>query len=289
MGDLERLKNLDPQEVFKKTYIAPKVLKALAEGHFDQLGNRARALGFVTILERELGLDLAELREQIDKHFGPQSTAQSLQEAEKAPATGGPKRGASPLLAVLGAALVLGGLALLGWHFLADSKKSAPKVSQDAFFQGDAPAAKPQESAASDRNESAAKSEVAKESEEEKEALEVAAEPQASEEQNASELFESEEPPPKPTLAILPSRKLWIGIIYLDNREKKAYVTSRPIEINTSRDQLIVTGHGLLSIDEDGELKEYKERRKLYFIYRAGKLEPIDAATFRRYNRGKSW
>jgi len=50
------------------------------------------------------------------------------------------------------------------------------------------------------------------------------------------------------TLAIIPQKKVWYKVIYLDNFKSKEYLTSKEVDLNGSRDLFIKFGHGLLKL-----------------------------------------
>ncbi len=285
MSDFEKLKNMDPEEVYKKTFIAPKVVKNLTEGNFKKLGNRAKALGFVAILERELGLDLSELKEKIDEYFGVAGSSEVFAVKEK----GGEKKSA-PLwiVAILVVAIAIG---LYLWTTGGPSQKSEPAEKDFLAVQSSSSAERlvevneTQSSSSSLQEIQASSSEATSVSEESN--LSESNETVLSQEENLSS--SSEEATHYPTVTIVPKRKIWVGIIYLDNYKRKNYITSKPIELNTSRDQLIVTGHGLFKVDVDGNITEFNAQGKQRLLYRAGVLEKIDRTTFRQLNRGKDW
>jgi hypothetical protein len=91
------------------------------------------------------------------------------------------------------------------------------------------------------------------------------------------------------TVLIIPKKKVWIGMIDLETMKKSNRVTARTIKIESSKNWLIVFGHGYVSMDRDGELLNFSKRGKLYFIYKEGKLQEITKAEFKKNNQGKSW
>jgi len=287
MSDIEKLKQMDPEEVYQKTYIAPKMVQALVEEDFKRIGNRSKALGFVKILERELGLDLSELRQKIEEYYGDAvEYSQAFAIDEKSHT-----QHKNPLLYLFVVAVVVIVGAVVGYRYLGHSQ-SKP-THQDFLAQSSS-------SSFDSFSPSSSSSMVASEINESNHFIQSLAssdEANLSFETNASEVTENnereaiEEPAalPPPQIAIIPRKKLWVGIVYLDDYTRKNYITSAPIELNTSRDQLIVTGHGVLDIDIDGNITKYNSRHKLRFLYRAKELEPIDAITFKQYNRGKNW
>ena len=274
---------MDPNEVFHKTYIAPKVLKNLLNGEFDKIGSRAKALGFVNILERELHLDLSELREMIQNYYDTHQE-EPIQQKTQEPIS--KEESTSSLKYFVGVVvlLVLIG-AYWGYAKFGTTKKSVHSIqksseevhstqssvsSKEDNMSATAPVLKTNESNASEENISQPSVQESNESNE----------------STNSEKIASFKPP---SIVLIPKKKLWVGIIYLDNYKKKVYITDSPIELNTSRDQLIVTGHGLFELGIDNNITDYKKRHKVRFLYRAGEIEEIDAKTFKEYNRGKNW
>ena len=270
---------MDPEQIYKKTYIAPKVIKNLIEGNFEKLGNRAKALGFVAILERELGLDLRELKEQIESYFGAAVHKEPLRVEEKEFEN---KQAPLFITVILLVAVAIGIYVWMG-EKARNQSETTPKdfltvqSSSSSFFVE----ANESNSSSSIRQERTASSQEALRSEK--------SNGSEANESEANKTLQSEETPHHPSVTILPKRKIWVGIIYLDNYKRKNYITSQPIELNTSKDQLIVTGHGLFKVDVDGNITEFKERGKQRLLYRAGVLQKIDRATFKQLNRGKDW
>ena len=302
MSDLEKLRQMDIEEIHKKTYISPRVLQYLLEEDFQKIGSKAKALGFVKIIERELGMDLAELREKIDQFYGERLDYDSAFVVQE----NGTGR-SNVFLKIFVALLLLGAAGYIYFDKLApkqtqnsetitleENESNASAQSEESLTSlepNTTQAAKTEKNETmntADMNFSAASVEV-----------------NTSEANVSNQVFESNETAevnvtvPKgkepilegvnPTVTIIPERKLWVGIIYLDNYKHEVHVTRKPIELNTSRDQLIVTGHSRFRIDIDGKEQNLTGAKKRRYIYRAGELEEIDLATFKKYNRGKAW
>ncbi len=319
---------MNPEEIYKKTFLLPKVIKALAEEDFDQLGNRTKALGFVSILERELHLDLSDLREKIEQHFAKDGGKYDrVLEPGKTVS-----KDKTKLLLLLLLLSLLG--AILYYLFYGDenlvkkmegyfessssssiqallsssssessqvtqppqeepkevekeetlelTEKTTTAAIQTAFQQQDRfqEQEKPKEEEVSSIQESSSSSAVSIVAEVSSSSIEVIEE----------ETSSSSEKAIPTSLEIVPKAKLWIGVIYLDNHSKKTYLTSSPVQLDTTRDQLIYTGHGRFKIVADGEvIEDLNSRGKQRFIYKDGQLEKIDRQTFRSYNRGRDW
>lgn len=286
MSDFERLKEYDIEEIYHKTYIARKYIKALLEKDFSKF-DRLKALGFVKIIEREFNLDLSDLKKDIDEYFAKKSISSKpdvIEKSEEIKHINEEKKekGNSKFFISLLIAAVLIGIGLYVTNFLENKgvKKEEIKsignetVDEKIFFE---------------KNVTNIVKEEKKTFEEENLSLKK-------EDKNiTTKLVEgniSKSVEPKavfPKITIFPKQKVWVGIVYLDDYTRKNYVTDSPIELNTTRDQLIVTGHGNIDLEVDGNLTEYKETNKLRFLYRAGEIEKIDKKTFIKYNRGKNW
>ncbi|WP_281951515.1 hypothetical protein [Nitrosophilus kaiyonis] len=275
MSDLDKLKEKDIEEIYHKTYIARKYIKALLDKDFSKF-DRLKALGFVKIIEREFNYDLSDLKKEIDEYFAKKSLIKPKDEdqnLETINETDNNKKENKKYLILIILIIILIALFFIIFNGKKETKKekveNKQKVKKEKFFSNE-------------KNESETKTQSIQESESEENVT-------ISDEVNKTVSKEIKTEAILPTIAIIPKQKVWIGIIYLDDYSRKNYITSFPIELNSSRDQLIVTGHGNIKIDIDGNITDYNSKGKLRFLYRAGELEKIDKETFIRFNRGKNW
>ena len=263
MSDFEKLKSISPQQIHQKCYISPKIIKLLINKEFDKIGSKSKVLGFIKILERELSLELDDLKREVEEYFDSKSSFEHKENTQN-------KREDGSLSIVKYVAIAVLVLALILFYIFStkpkEKKETKPFSSSSSFSQSTF-SSESNVTFVSDTNDS----NVSKDS------------------NTTDENLSTEQSVVFPTITIIPKKKLWVGIIYLDNYKKRVYITKDPIEINTSRDQLITMAHSLFQIEEDGNIKEYNEKGRLYFIYRAGILEKIDKKIFKEYNKGKSW
>ena len=273
MSDFDRLKKLNPDEVFKTTFIPPKVFKKLVQKDFATLGNKTKVLGLIKIIEDRFGLELTELKESADEYF---QTHKASQDPPTSLAQE-PKR-SNRALWILPLLLIIIGGGLYFWRMNSIATiEQIPKTEQKSFLISEE---KPQEKKALPQ--------PIKEQNSSEENLTKFVDDNASKkETNTTQQLSSEEVVSLPQIVIIPKKKLWVGIWYLDNHKRKNYITTNPIEINTSRDQLIMTGHGLFQVAIDGNVTDFKARGKVRFIYRAGELEKIDKKTFELFSKGR--
>lgn len=302
MSDLERFRTMDVDEVHKKTFIAPRIIEALQNEDFKKLGSRARALGFIKIIEREMHVDLQELRQKVEQYYGDALDYKSafvVQEQQKNYKKTALQIGGTLLLLVIAGAI---------YFFFLTPQKESPAVSLSE--ENITAMSKPAQEKLTDAKQESVQTIQEENSSEEKETaqtattLQKADANQSLQETNttqATATLQAQEAnttehnstqtaatTPKPfSLAIVPNKRIWVGIIYLDNHKRKVYSTSEPIELNTSRDQLIIAGHTRFHIIEDGEEQNISGVR--YFLYREGKLMPLSKEELKRYNKGRVW
>ena len=305
MSDFEKFKKIDEEEIFKKTYIAPKILRSLKEEKFESLCSKSRTMGFISILERELHLDLSELRQKALDYFAQHPDEQcdfeineQVQKRKKRPFV----KFLLFLLLVAGAYAIYNTIQnkdeikdLFIQNFFASSSSSSVQQSSSFIVAKDEIGQSSIDSS-SEQNMSSKQSSSTNSSSEEM-AVSSEQEQNSSQEQNQTTVLVQEQnlssssssKSALPQITITPKQKVWVGIIYLDNYKKEQKITSLPIELNSSRDQLIVTGHGKLQISIDGQIKDFDTVKKQRFIYKDGSLEVIDKKSFKQYNKGRDW
>lgn len=88
---------------------------------------------------------------------------------------------------------------------------------------------------------------------------------------------------------MIPSREIWIGIISLDDNKKTTISTSKPLELNLSKNQLILTGHGVFELEINGKKETFKDRNPIRLLVKDGKVSKITYDEFLKFNNGKAW
>jgi len=294
MSDLEKLKQMDPLEIQKRTYISPKVLRALINEKFDKLGSYAKVMGFLGILERELDLDLGELRQKADEYFGRERVEEvfSVLEKEESHDSGGIGSFVVKLVAVA-LLIVAAGVA---WRYLlypSQEPLSQPQNAQKNQFQNSpeppreapaqvtvAPVTKTGEENATSKKNATPPTTPERKSEENG----TQPQPEASVQKSLVQKSLKD-----PTILIVPKRELWVGVIYLKSRKKRQFLGKEPIELNASSPMLIVTGHGDFKMEWSGEQREFEGNKRRYFLYEGAGLRELDPKNFKEYNRGRVW
>lgn len=100
--------------------------------------------------------------------------------------------------------------------------------------------------------------------------------------EQVSERFEQE-------AIVSPNIKIWLGVIYLDNKRRRSYLGEGNFSIDTSRDQIITTGHGSFNLLQNGQITEFKKQAPLRFLVKDSNITEITFSEFKELNEGESW
>ena len=270
MDSLERLKQIDKALIHEKTRISLDNIRYLLDEEFSRF-SKVQGLGFISILEREFGLDLTQYRtrflEYIEAHRDANEPVFEHYE------DGGERR--TKIVVIIVIVSIVAAI-VLKLSLFSGSKRQFEE-SYHSRVVDEAKEKISRFSAASSSVSSAV---------EQNQSMPTAAEVIAPQEDNAT--VQSAVVEPK-KIVIFPKRRVWMGSIALESGKKEQKIIDNPYELNTSYARLIVFGHGYLDIEEGEKLHVYNEKKKLRFLLQDDKLERIDKARFRALNGGKIW
>lgn len=88
---------------------------------------------------------------------------------------------------------------------------------------------------------------------------------------------------------ITPKSKVWVGIINLEDGKKKTLNSEKPITIEANKRQLIVTGHGNITLNIGEENIKFDAVNPKRFHVEKGKVTLITFDEFIALNKGKKW
>jgi len=91
------------------------------------------------------------------------------------------------------------------------------------------------------------------------------------------------------TVSIRPAYKVWYGMINMANGERVQNITAEPIVIDTTKNWLIFLGHGRVEIDSASGKTLLKEKETVRFVCENGVLKQITRDEFISLNGGKNW
>ncbi len=90
-------------------------------------------------------------------------------------------------------------------------------------------------------------------------------------------------------VSIKPMVKVWIGTLDLTTGEKSQKITAEPIVLDKSKNTLYMFGHGRLEIITPDGTKILKDGNTVWFTYQEGQLKKINETEFTAKNNGTTW
>jgi len=274
----EDLQNLGVDSLHEHTHIARHQIELLLNKSFDKL-NRIQFMGFVSILEREYGMDLSSLREEYDEENPIQSQFNSVTSSDilQAPSTSRSKWIAGGIGAIV--------LLLIIMSMTQGELSSAPKEEVIKF--NTPPIEIVESNTTAEQNVTVeVNATEANLSEVNKSDIASVIIPQ---EENVSVLSEGQGIDFGHVLSIKPASKVWMGMMDLATGEKIQRKTSGLIAIDTTKNWLFIFGHGRLKIITAEGNRTLKERNAVWFLYENGSLRQLSREQFEEKNHGSRW
>lgn len=256
----EDLQALGTERIHEKTHISRDKVELILNKSYSEIG-QVQFMGFMSILEREFGVDLGDIRREYMDHW--QQHAASVPPKQSA-ILQPPSNTKQKQMAIGGALIVL---LLVGGYLLQSILSNEPR--EELMTLNSLPANPLNEanmSAAPDANGTAESNQTA-----------------MGNEANSTTIGGGK------TVTIRPVQKVWVGMIDMASGAKTQQTTGDPIAIDTSKNWLIVFGHGLLEIEtpEGKQLLDGKDTVR--FIYENGSLKQLSRTEFAERNGGKTW
>lgn len=296
---IKKLESIGLTTVSQETHISLNKLEYILEKKFDLL-DKTTAQGFIHILEREYEVDLSEWVEEYNAYLKAEEEENPEEEGVFVSRDDIPRK-KNRLFSLFLVLVIVGGV---GYYFYTQkgvdfelnlastSSRPAPKAEEPAAEEK----SKPVQSSEESQNESQAVDEL-------KAPAETEMEQPLSEESTPEEIEKpvmaeinvsavSEEIPHEVAInaiTIKPNVRVWVGIVYLDTFEKEDFITEEPIVVNTNREHIMVLGHGDITLEEDDNITQMREKNPVRFHYDGTKFALINVQKFRELNRGEIW
>jgi len=274
----EDLQNLGVNSLHEHTHIARHQIELLLNKSFDKL-NRIQFMGFVSILEREYGIDLSSFREEYDAENPIQSMFDSVTPSSvlQAPSTSRSKWIAGGIGAIL--------LLLIIASMTQGELSSAPK--EEIIKLNTSPVEVVESNTTTENNVTAEVNATDSDLRESNITRSLAVVVPV--EENSTIVSDVQGDNFGHVLSIKPSSKVWMGMMDLDTGKKTQRKTSAPIVIDTTKNWLFIFGHGRLKIITSDESKTLKERNPVWFVYENGSLRQLNREQFEEKNHGSRW
>jgi len=90
-------------------------------------------------------------------------------------------------------------------------------------------------------------------------------------------------------LLIKPTKRAWVGVVYLDTMQKKEFLIASPLRLKEGVDQLIMVGQKDFKIYNKQREKKFLSKKKVRFLYKGGKLTELTKAQFDSYAGDNRW
>jgi hypothetical protein len=280
MKSFEDLQDLGANVIHEQTHIARAKLESLLSKSYGDL-TRVQFMGFMSILEREYGIDLADIREEYDAFVQthPDVTIPKTSVILQAESRSRQKWILGGVVAI--AFLVTMGSMVQGRLSIAPSDEIMKLSSANIEV--------------ADVNEA-----IITASELNTTGMDVNTTPVNQNESNVSlkpaiPLKNDVNATAKTVstienaISIKPTVKVWMGILDLTTGAKTQKTTKDPIVLDSSKNTLYMFGHGRLTIVTPEGTKTLQDRSTVWFMYESGKLKQINATEFRERNNGANW
>jgi len=251
----EKLQEIGVQKIHEKTHISRDHAQAILDENFEDF-TKIQFLGFISILERDYDIDLFDVKESGLVYFENKGSLDK--DKNKVFVVLSEKKSYKKIYIVL---IVLF-FAIAGFYaFLISSDVSKPVTVDNSLIEDVQNNIKAVDTA--DENQT--------------EAVEI----------------EVAEPPKEEIIVksfkVIPNAKLWVGYIDLSTYKKYQKTLTNEFELDPKKEWLLSLGHGNVSFEIDGEMREFHSKKNMRFVYKDGELREINFQEFKQLNKGRGW
>ena len=302
MNSIEILKEIGLNEVSRKTHIDSKYLEHIINKDFANL-KRLNAKGFTKILQREYNIDFSTWIEEYNTFLGEHANENTQNRVLVEPTISAYKSTSKNSHGFLITIIFLAIIALGAWFFeLHKYLDELPKIfsdkNQSINYSNTTTVQTAQQNLVilKEENESVA----LPQQDTNLSILSINDVPalgpndtnltQEVQEQNMTvaknDEFDIEN---LKEIKIIPTRRVWVGIVDLEADKKRSLNSDLAIPIELNKKQLIVTGHGEITLQIGNESKKFNTDSPVRFLVQDGKLKIINIDEFSALNKGKTW
>jgi len=287
---IETLKQIGIPDLSRRTHISPDNIRKLLAGEFEAFSG-VQFNGFVTIIEREFDVDLAEWRQQYAA-TGP-APLEPLAAFDEDPFANVAKSKRRQRMTVVLLVIALLVVIVVTYIVLGSGGKAQKfELNNTAIDQARATMAS--------MNATTAPTTL-----EESDAIQAAHQQDAGETDEPAQTPESNATAASATgpaavaaptengvyddVILQPRTAIWVGVIDAQTYKRSVYTTEEPIRLDGSKSWLIVTGHGLFNLECGGKEERFKQKERMLLLYEAGVCSQLDETEFKARNRGIVW
>lgn len=274
---LKLLKDLGAQKINERTHIPKVPLQALLEEDFQGL-NKIQFLGFISILEREYGVELDSFKDAGLLAISEKVAAQKSRDTYVVPQNNSLKI----IYFFIAIVILIGAIYYTAFYSLKEEVKSEvidntiiESVQKNIIPLAVEPVIELNNTAVTaDINASSIDNNLTD-----------------SNETNITAALEEvvAKPVVKNTLVVNLKNRRWFGYIDLSTHKKKSKTFSGKLELDTDKNWLFISRPGKIEVKMNSEKKKYSSSKNMRFKYIDGKLTKIKLEEWRRLNKGRTW
>lgn len=300
MSSLELLKGIGVQKLYETTHIARKYIEDILNENYSSMGS-TQYYGFISIIQREFKLDLSDLKTRAGEYYNTQApkTLKEIKNLRQHNTTPRRKNLKDLYLVLLILIFSIGAILYIKnlpqEHTQIDNTellnaKSAVELA--TTIKNSDTTQETNSTEAENNNTIASTQEAAPITTEENNSQQKVLKQEPIDDKIAKEEPAQEEIKAKQEerkLKITPKERVWIGYIDMIEHKKYQKTINEPLELDGSKEWLVYLGHGYLSVDINGEQKEFKQKDSIRFLYKNGELKTLSVNGFTTLNGGKTW
>jgi len=264
------LKEQGAEEIVRRTHIISTNVDKLLNRSFDKL-SKVQFNGFLSILEREYEIDLSDYRAELQAFYAQHEVVEKVEDVFEETASDQRKNRKVYIGFAVTLIIVVVGLIVV---YMSSSEPKSLELNNTAI-----------DKAKETMKYVAISSAPGTESYE----VDTVQNHQLQQQQQSSKSSEVVESVTHEDVILIPTVRIWLGIIDMQTRKRRIETTSERVRLDGSKEWLIVTGHGRLRVEQGDKEFRYKKRNQMLFMVKDGLFQKIDEAEFKARNRGRIW
>ncbi len=265
----EDLQALGSEKIHERTHISRDKVELVMTKSYGEIG-RVQFMGFLSILEREYGCDLNDIRQEYTQYWQANGQMHPPKQSVILQAPSNARR--KWLMAGTAAiALLLGGGYVFQTHLSNEPREEVMKLSSIAV------------ETLKDVADTNMSTEI------NATAVEANTSVQVAEANTTNAVSPTPMALKQGEISIHPRYKVWVGMIDMASGAKTQQITTEPIVIDTSKNWLLAFGHGMLEIDSAQGQQILKEKDSVRFVVENGSIKQLNRNEFMARNGGKIW
>ena len=273
---LERLKDIGAQKIYEDTHIPVEHVQAILHKSFDGL-NKMQFAGFISILEREYGEDLSEIRLLGMGYLEEKASSDEVLTNTTIFKPSSKKK--SFTIAYILVAIFL--LLVAIFYTTQSASESIDGIMQESKIIKDV-----KKNILADVNRSDADDSEQNSSEQNSSDANITV---PSEDGNMTSAVTSQPKAITHSFTIIARKKVWLGYIDVFTNKKHQKTFKGEFTLDPAKEWLLYFGHGYVDIIVDGEKEEFSSRNTLRLYYKEGNVSKVSINEFRKLNRGSAW